>query len=727
MKILFVRAFTQILKRADKFRKNPLQHDSAATKKWRSESGQSVILISMVLMSFIMFFGFAINTGLLITAKISVQAAADAAAYAGAATQARQLNAISYLNYDMRRQFKKFLYRYNFMGSAASMGGGTPPTSINMNKTVDPTHYGYPKKWYSGSSSSDLQTTAIKVPVICIPMTGSGGGNDYCQQLNTPNSTKMAALWFPNKGLTTVTQAMLSTMGYIESSLDEQCKKYSNINLFVLMEWLFRGNLDPTSLENTLGTMASAIKDASERQQAVQKIDTLVNGLGLYPRNLFNYMRITTLQQFLNDPPSTVTQDQVKSLESNQSAADSHERTIQAFKSVLVNLNNDVLDHSKVSMMELQPQNQINIELVEASFNAYVQYMQDAPVDPNADTRCQSNVVPFQVNNAPVGVNKTSSNTIYYAVKVKATAKLLFLPISDGIELEAFASAKPFGSRIGPTGSNGVGNLTEADFVETVKPDIPPGLSPTGSDCAGLAGTQCKLPNLHITDGDTFYSSTFLDALYHIGGVQNTTGKGLTLSYQGMDNAEAPEPKEIGHYNIIPPPKSDMGGEYIPYAVDQNSSIYRFYAPIFTGTADVNAQITTMLGKVFSNAVSGTNNFFNIDTFSLKTDLLAQMTSYASAALKQGSTSENGETETFAALELPMVPHSSNPPKPIQPSPQSFWLTRPEQVLSSWSPPHLQGAPNPTPRFGYSVKFVAMQNVLQGSSGPDEDQEKVEH
>ncbi|NDG84936.1 MAG: hypothetical protein EBX52_07860, partial [Proteobacteria bacterium] len=89
-------------------------------KSLKREDGQSIFLVAVMVMSFIMFFSFTINTGLLIHAKISVQAAADAAAYAGAATQGRLLNSISFLNYDMRRQYKKFLFRNAFVGSMGS-------------------------------------------------------------------------------------------------------------------------------------------------------------------------------------------------------------------------------------------------------------------------------------------------------------------------------------------------------------------------------------------------------------------------------------------------------------------------------------------------------------------------------------------------------------------------------------------------------------------------------
>src|SRR6478736_3912972 len=85
----------------------------------RSARGQASIMIGMMMLTFMLFFAFVVNTGVLVNAKINLQNAADMAAYAGAAVQARQLTQISYLNYEMRRQYKKFLFRYYVMGNMA--------------------------------------------------------------------------------------------------------------------------------------------------------------------------------------------------------------------------------------------------------------------------------------------------------------------------------------------------------------------------------------------------------------------------------------------------------------------------------------------------------------------------------------------------------------------------------------------------------------------------------
>ena len=79
----------------------------------RNERGQAAIFMALFFSTMILLFAFTTNVGMLVHAKINLQNAADAAAYAGAAVQARQLTAAAYLNWEMRRALKEFLF-YNF-------------------------------------------------------------------------------------------------------------------------------------------------------------------------------------------------------------------------------------------------------------------------------------------------------------------------------------------------------------------------------------------------------------------------------------------------------------------------------------------------------------------------------------------------------------------------------------------------------------------------------------
>src|SRR3989344_8669644 len=84
-----------------------------------SESGQATIFMALFMSTMILLFAFTTNIGMLVHAKINLQNAADAAAYAGAAVQARQLTHAAYINYEMRRALKEFLYLYMVRGSLA--------------------------------------------------------------------------------------------------------------------------------------------------------------------------------------------------------------------------------------------------------------------------------------------------------------------------------------------------------------------------------------------------------------------------------------------------------------------------------------------------------------------------------------------------------------------------------------------------------------------------------
>src|SRR5271154_3984613 len=108
-------------------------------------------MLGMMMLTFLFFFCFVVNIGMLVNAKINLQNAADLAAYAGAATQARQLNSISYLNYEMRRQFKKFLFRYYVVGNMAQRQFPRAPGAQQAhvwtpdpNAAVNPKNYGVP-------------------------------------------------------------------------------------------------------------------------------------------------------------------------------------------------------------------------------------------------------------------------------------------------------------------------------------------------------------------------------------------------------------------------------------------------------------------------------------------------------------------------------------------------------------------------------------------------------
>jgi hypothetical protein len=664
------------------------------SKYLRSESGQSVILVAMVIMSFLLFFGFAINTGVLVTAKISVQAAADAAAYAGAATQARQLNAISFLNYDMRRQHKKYVHRYAYMGNVSSpnfpnAGGGSGD-------------YPYPKKYFEPSTKNPTSTN-FGFPVVCVPLTGTAVASDACVFLNLPNTTNDANKLFAGGGLTAISQAFLKASGDISKLMNSNCAKQGALNLLIVNQWLFRGVLDSSSLDFFANTAGA--------EQIKKTVDFLTKGLGLYPRNIIHAMRIQTLEKMINEAAkSDVDQEQVLGWEKSP-AAESHERTIQAFKSALSNLNNEVMDHQSVIMTELQKSNLVQLTPVKTSFTTFYQIANDNYVA-TAPTYCNTDIRGFPAPFVPVGFKKTGNP--YYSVKVKAKAKLMFSPLKDGIELEAVASAKPFGSRIGPT------NLSEDQFIKKIKPNT---LNPTTNafinDCT-KEPILCNIPNLSIGNGKSFLSSDYLKTMHSSVAINGNTFV-LDQNGGGIYQATSPMPEEIGKYNILPKPNGDAS-EFIDYSADAgaNSKVYRFYAPIFDqkgGPGGLTESISNTFDAIFGK--TGIAAAGGIDFQAMKDQLKKDLTNYVTDKLtKGGAETEHGETQTFASVELPLGPWTT-----VNPSP--YWLTQDQEIKTSWGS---STSGKTIPRFGYSVKFVASRNLIQGGATiADDDAEDIQH
>lgn len=688
-----------------------------------SRDGQAAILLAIMISSFLMFFVFAVNTGLLINAKISVQTAADAAAYAGAAVQARQLNAISFLNYDMRRQFKKFLFRYGYVSSIGSPQFPNAPGISGVDS------YDFPKLDFAPPATSAGARVKIKVPIVCIPISGSASiANDTCMSINYRNTAyDVQSVVGPIGGLNAISQAYLNSVVSIATVANELCTGRSGVNVFTALAWLFRGDLKDSTIKDLLDkVMNQPGVTAAQRQEVMKRVEPLIKGLGLYPRNLIHLMRIDTQKEFINEKPANVTGDEVQALEA-KAGADAHERTILAFKSAQGNLNSAVFDVEKTRLEELQPAKMLELDEVKATFNVYVQAMTKTTVAPtvNSPTACESLVYTIPANQAPVGVRLASGSgkKVFYAIRLRTYVKprgLLFMQGSEGLELDAMAAAKPFGSRIGP------GNLDATNFVVEKKPDA----KINGKD---VCTNNCFSPNLAVGGGSTFYSINFLKEMHTMsGGANPDTAKML----EAQRHALAPNPGEVGHYNILPPNPGNTGGqdpmdfEFIPYtdsksAQQTDTQVYRFYAPVFPKDGNsVNAKIDQFLDGIFQSVSVGTNEI-GLDIPTLKSQLGAALKSYVGGSpLANGGDleSENQETETFAALDLPMFGLTQS---------RDYWINQGKEVRTSWSPDHHKVSAYDvrfTPRFGYSVKLVAFRDLMrQGLSADDPDAEKLSH
>src|SRR3989339_1626629 len=81
--------------------------------------GQLSIFLGMSLIILMTLLAFIINVGLFVKAKINLQNAVDAEAWAGASVQAKQLTNIAYLNWEMRNVYKEWMFKYYVLGQAS--------------------------------------------------------------------------------------------------------------------------------------------------------------------------------------------------------------------------------------------------------------------------------------------------------------------------------------------------------------------------------------------------------------------------------------------------------------------------------------------------------------------------------------------------------------------------------------------------------------------------------
>jgi hypothetical protein len=424
-------------------------------------------------------------------------------------------------------------------------------------------------------------------------------------------------------------------------------------------------------------------------------------------------------------------------MEHDTTGADIHERTILAFKSALANLNGSIFDAEKVEMEELQPEKMMDVLPVETQFNVYTQVMYKDPGTTNANTtRCDSAILPFTVQNIPIGVqlNPIPGKNITYAVRLRTYVKprgLIFAPGKGELELDAIAGAKPFGSRIGPINLN-----PHTEYRVQLNPAAINGDPPA---CGGI-GASCFSPRIEIGAGKHFYSAEFINELFQIVGPSPTVS-GLLKAER---HATAPNPEEVGRFNILPPPLSTQNGtidetqyEFIPYShfnsdrdpQAEDPMIYRFYAPLFSGKegltlTKLQRDLQGLFPSQFAAPPAGMNQEY--------TDILAQagakvitgIDGYIRNSIHRGADSEYNETDTFAAIELPMA--NLSPSNSLK-----YWLTKGTEVRSSWGPDHEKISADKVkwrPRFGYSVKLVSMHDLLsQGVSTSDPDQENMTH
>lgn len=635
-------------------------------------SGQiSVLAALMIGTTFFLFLAFVINTGMVVHAKINLQNAADVAAYAGASTQARQLNQIGVLNYELRRQYKKFIFRYNVLGTlAATQASGSGPVA-----------------WGPGPARNQ------GVPAVCVTFRSD---DNYCQLSTLPRISSPSPSF-----LDAIGQALKNVLDQIEQLRQQNCAQIGNTNLALLYLWLYKTEPETSSL------LAGGGSGSPEDIRIFQTLSDLTRGLGLVPKNILLKKRIDSLAGFVNYPGANgLTLAKTQELEGGGDSF-ARERPIQAFYSAYNTLGPKVFDTDSIVMDELLPSSpMLKLKTVYGEFDAY------ATQQEIVGSGCEQHWVnlPVKGRTLPLGVSKEPSPLVYYAVRLKARARVLLSPFGD-IEMTAYSAAKPFGSRIGP-------DTTPEDWVRPATPGFLPHSSNGANQSLGkVPNLAVVAPNEGVGRGKGWDSSDIYNAA-RTALTQNAPGQpsGGTLTTTVVEKvmraAMAPNPSEKGRY-LIP-------ADFRTQNFTKNESFdffgsdggkYAFYAPLKdkeTPGGDPRQEVEDALSSVvLPPGMSGAATLLNNGLFQY----------FGRLRSPQGGDEE--ESFSFARVSDPL--HLPTGEK-VQLG--SALMTDADSLRSSWGGAAL-GPERTSGRIGYSVKLVSFQHLRNQGLSIDPETETV--
>jgi hypothetical protein len=436
-------------------------------KKLLNIKGQISIFFATTILVLITFIAFIVNIGIFVKAKMNLQNAVDAAAYAGAAVQARQLTNIAYLNWEMRNIYKEWIFKQYILGNLnldAIVDGAAGTTDLTM------------KPYNSGTG--DVMDS-YNIPSACVDFRASGNVSS-CSRAMVPGLPR-----FPSTNVLGLERTMDTFMDAIGGEKSKQCSQRTKINYLSAFVWAY----------NVPGSGATQVEDAP---------DVLTDRPGAFPTALETAFRMRQLEAQVNKKPY----EQGVCIGTGVNCGDgdinaliagdltpSNERVYKAFYSGFRNLgstncDSEAADELKCffTLSELPPtvpsqlgseqslsnilippgpaRDKYYLDLKLQSVNYASFYTMLAPntvaigetgsfvtsgVAAESTAECVSTKVGIPVPGYPLGFVKSPDVITYYAVKGQSRFIGRFSPFANNsLTLTAYAAAKPFGGRIGP-------------------------------------------------------------------------------------------------------------------------------------------------------------------------------------------------------------------------------------------------------------------------------------
>jgi hypothetical protein len=430
--------------------------------KCASERGQISIFFASSLIVLISIIAFVINIGLFVKAKINLQNATDASAYAGAAVQARMLTRIGYMNWEMRNVYKEWMFKYYVLGN------------LNIDDVEDPNNAGdnisFAMRPDPNLSAAQGGNDIYNFPSVCLHY--AGVPTNVCRRYAIPGIPR-----FEPTNLVGIDETTSSFIDAIVKEKSSDCSKRTQLNYNVTNMWAYNLNDGTTQASNAF---VDAPQVAPDRMGAWPKAVELA----IRTRSLEFAMNRAPISEGVCNPNTGQGSPgcrSVKDFESQQNYG--NERIIKAYYSGMRNLGSDRDNEMRASytMFELPPtqvqiasENSLSALLMSPDARNAGKWFVDLQLhlvnyatfftaliarDDNlsvsgqtvkAEGACDVSKIAIPVPGYPLGFVKNPDVLTYYAVRGEARFQGLFNPFSGPVKLTAWAAAKPMGGRIGP-------------------------------------------------------------------------------------------------------------------------------------------------------------------------------------------------------------------------------------------------------------------------------------
>lgn len=431
---------------------------SPVTKR-ASERGQISIFFASSLIVLISIIAFVINIGLFVKAKINLQNATDAAAYAGAAVQARMLTRIGYMNWEMRNNYKEWMFKYYILGNLNIDQVSNPPESGDISFAMQP-----------DPNATTFADDIYNFPSVC--MHYAGVPTNVCRRYAVPGIPR-----FEPTNLVGIDETTSSFIDAIVKEKSSDCSKRTQLNFNVTNMWAY--NLHDGVMEDR-----NAFADAP--QVAADRIGAWPKGveLAIRTRSLEYAMNRAPIREGICNPNTSQGFPGCRSVKDLEGEVHyGNERPVKAYWSGMRNLGNESDNEMKSSftLYELPPTqvtlsspNSLSAMLMsEDAVNAGKWYVDlqlqlvnyatfftaliarddrlaAGGQDVRAEGACDVSKIAIPVPGFPLGFIKNPNVLTYYAVRGEAKFQGLFNPFSGPVKMTAWAAAKPMGGRIGP-------------------------------------------------------------------------------------------------------------------------------------------------------------------------------------------------------------------------------------------------------------------------------------